>query len=626
MDANTLAQAQTNYLFTTVVTDANPWAVNSQSLSDTNTFGVFVVPSLTPGVPLTNITVGAGNILWFAIPVPTNAIYATNTLIFATLPLNIWFSTNLPPTITNAADRALLWNATNGTSVLSTNLATAPTNIVQGGVYFLGVQNTNNASVSGAIEIDFAFAPPPVLSLPVIPDQYIAAGDLLVVTNTATDTYVTAPPQYRLAASPAGANISSSGIISWATSTSMTPTSVVFTTIATDTGANVSATNSFHVIVLPGLVDGQPQTNIVAPNGTNWFLVHVPVNADIATNFLLFATAPVNLWFSTNVPPSTGNGTDFELLTNSTGGSHAINTSSAPFLVPGSRYFLGVQNPNSFGVTNAVKVKFHLIPTVIYSITETNIAGANGFLITWFSPAGFQFHLQWTPGLAPANWINFNGVISDTTFIATANSEFQYFDDGSQTGGFGPTRFYRLLLLNSPTNTAPFFLNMPTLFNINPTNSFAYTNTAKDWDIPAQTLTYAVTNSLADTNVIINPNTGVITWTNVPLAGATNIITTTVTDNGVPPKSAVSVFTVVASTNLMSLPSFGSIAIVANGVKFQWTAPTNEQFKVQWTTNLAPVNWHLFPDIITSTTGNFNFVDTNTPLLLMKFYELMLLP
>ena len=77
--------------------------------------------------------------------------------------------------------------------------------------------------------------------------------------------------------------------------------------------------------------------------------------------------------------------------------------------------------------------------------------------------------------------------------------------------------------------------------------------------------------------------------------------------------------------------SFSSITINTNGVNFQWQAFTNEQFEIQWATNLLPpVSWTLFPnnlspEIITSTNGIFNFVDTNTPLL-MKFYELILLP
>ena len=57
-----------------------------------------------------------------------------------------------------------------------------------------------------------------------------------------------------------------------------------------------------------------------------------------------------------------------------------------------------------------------------------------------------------------------------------------------------------------------------------------------------------------------------------------------------------------------------------------WTAPTNDQFNVRWATNLAsPVAWTSFTNIITSTTGVFTFTDTNTTLL-MKFYDLLLLP
>jgi hypothetical protein len=617
------AQIGTNYLFTTVVTDTNPWAVNQQSFSVTNFFNVYVVSGLPPGGPQTNV-VGSNSISWFAVVVPTNAIYATNILLFATLPVNLFYSTNVPPT----NNYELLANRTNGFSVLSTNLATAPTNIVPGGIYFLGVQNTNSVPVTNAIEVDFALALP--LSLPVIPDQVVTAGDTLIVTNTATDSSAGAVLVYNLFGSgaAAGGSISASGIITWITTTNIAPTNVVFTTIVTDTTAGLHATNSFNVIVLPGLTNDIPQTNIVGANSIKWFTVKVPVNADFATNYLLFATAPVNFWFSTNVPPSITNSADVEFLTNSTGGLRVIDTVSAPRLVPGSRYFLGVQNTNNFAVTNAIKVKFHLVPLAnisIFSIVQTNLAGSNGFLITWFAPTNDQFHLQWTPALVPPGWANFNGVISFTSFITPTNSKFQYFDDGSQTGGFGPTRFYRLLLLNSPTNTAPFFLNTPAMLNAAPSTPFVFTNAAKDWDIPAQTLTYSVTNTLVGTNLVtINAN-GVITWTPTSAQlGQTNILTTVVTDNGVPAKSATNTFAILVSTN-SSAPAFSSITVNGTGVHFQWTALSSEQFQIRWTTNLAPINWHLFPNIITSATSNFGFVDTNTPLL-MKFYQLILLP
>ena len=555
----TLAQIGTNYLFTTVVTDTNPWAVNAQSLSATNYFYVTVLPPLVPGLPQTNV-VGSNSISWFAIVVPTNAVYATNTLIFATLPVNLWFSTNVPPT----NNYELLLNRTNGSSVLSTNLATAPTNIVPGGTYFLGVQNTNSVAVTNAIEVDFALVFPVSPTLPVIPDQVITAGDTLVVTNTATDTNASAVLIYYLTNSPTGAVISTNGIITWVTMTNLAPTNYVITTVVTDTNVNLSATNSFNVIVLPGLIDDNPQTNVVGANGINWFAVKVPRNADLATNFLLFASAPVNFWFSTNVPPSVTNTADFEMLTNSIGGLRVIDTLSAPRLVPGTRYFLGVQNTNSFAVTNVVKVKFHLVTPgtnlVFFSIVQTNLAGVNGFLLTWFAPTNDQFHVLWTPALVPPSWTNFNGVISDDVAPVPTNGVFQYFDDGSQTGGFGPTRFYRLLLLNSPTNTAPVFLNTPTTLIATPQVPFVFTNAAKDWDVPAQTLTYSLSNSLAGINgAIINSNTGVITWTPTSAqSGLTNILITIVTDNGVPVKSATNVFNVVVSIPTNSATPFAA--------------------------------------------------------------------
>jgi hypothetical protein len=618
----TLLQAGTNYVFTTVVNDSNPWAVNTQSFFITNHFNVIVPPTLTG--PQTNV-VAPGGINWFTVIVPTNAIYSTNILLFATLPVNFWFSTNVPPT----TNYALLWNNTGGRSVLSTNLATAPTNFVPGGIYYLGVQNTNSVAVTNAVEVDFALVYPftqPIL--PVIPDQVITAGDTLIVTNTATDTNAGAVLVYTLPGAPAGAVVTTNGIISWLTDTNQTLTNVVITTIVTDTFTLLSATNQFTVTVLPLL--GDDDTNVIGANSIRWFTIRVPANAVQATNILRFATAPLNLWFSTNRPPSITNAAagDFEMITNSTSGSYVIGTNSVPTLVPGSRYYLGVQNPNSFPVTNSVIVRFHLVfpppqIIVISSIIQTNISGSNGFLITWFAPAGDQFHLQWTPTLTPPVWSTFNGVISFTSFMAATNSQFQYFDDGSQTGGFGPMRFYRLQLLNSPTNTEPFFLTTPVLLNASPLVPFVFTNAAKDWDIPAQTLTYAVTNTLAGTNVVtFDAATGVISWT--PTAaqlGLTNVITTIVTDNGVPAKSATNVIPVVVAPPV----TFSSITVNGTGVHFQWTAVSSEQFQIRWTTNLAPVNWHLFTNIITSATSSFSFVDTNTAFL-MKFYQLILLP
>ena len=544
----TLAQAGTNYLFATVVTDTNPWAVNTQSFSITNYFTVMVPPNLNGGEPKTNI-VGTNSINWFTVTVPTNAVFATNWLIFATLPVNVWFSTNVSPT----TNYNLIPAATNGVSVLSRN--SSPTNIVPGGTYYLGVQNTNTIPVTNAIEVDFLLAQPPVL--PVLPLQVITAGDTLVVTNTATDTSPSALV-YFLVNAPAGAGIGNNGILTWVTSTNLAPAGYVLTAVVTNSITTLAATNSVNVLVLPALIIDQPQTNIVNAGSTRWFTVKVPTNADFATNQLVSATAPVNFWFSTNLPPSVVNVGDVELLTNSLGGTSVITTNAAPYLVPGTRYYLGVQNTNAFAVTNVVKVKFHLVlPPVVLnfsSIVATNMGGTNGFLLTWYAPAADQFHLWWSPSLLPANWQAFKGVISYSKYLGAASSRFTYFDDGSQTGGFDPNRYYRLQLLDSPTNTAPEFTLAPGNSIAAPHVLFSVTNAARDYDVPAQTLTYAVSGSLAGTNLVSIDTNGVITWTpTVAQGGSTNIITTVVTDNGVPAKTVTNNFTV-AVTVFVSAP------------------------------------------------------------------------
>jgi hypothetical protein len=626
------AQEEGFYLFTTVVTDTNPWAVNAQSLTATNSFYVLVVPELLPGQPLTNnyfTNVGSGEVFWFYVPVPTNAVYATNTLLYSSLPINLWFSTNLPPAATNSLATVLLNNSTYGVSVLSTNLATAPTNIVQGGYYLLGVQNTNTQPVSGELEIAFGFASEFTLSLPTIPDQIITAGDTLTVADGATDNNPSAVLNYTLVSAPSGTTIDSSGNITWPSTSVTAPTSVVITTSVTDSNSGETAQNSFTVLVLPGLSNSVPVTNTIPANSITWFTVKVPANADLASNILLFATGPLNLWYSTNVPPSTTKATDFELLANQTSGTAVMHTNTLPALVPGGRYELGVQNPNNYAVTYAEVVRFHLLPLPvfnIFSVTETNFVGSNGMIITWYAPTNDQFHLQWTDDLTVRHWSNFNGVISFTSFVGATNSLFRYVDDGSQSGSFGPMRYYRLLLLTSPTNAAPYFLTQPAAFYyVTPGLPFLYTNGAADWDIPAQTLTYALTNSAGATNVAINATTGVITWTpTLAQAGLTNVIITSVTDNGVPAKSVTNLFTVIVTTN--TAPMFSSVSLGAKGLTFQWTAAPYEQYQIRWTTNLAPANWQTYPNVITSTNTSYSFVDTNLPLLLMKFYQLIFLP
>jgi subtilisin-like proprotein convertase family protein len=578
------------------------------------------LPLLVNGVPQTN-TVAAGGISWYQVNVPTNADFATNTLLFATnLPVNLWFSTNAPPTTTNSpGDVNLLPNSTGGSSTLGTNTSSYPY-IVKGGTYYLGVQNTNSLAVTFALEVNFhLFGLPPMLGA--VANQYVVAGQTFTLTNTATD-YNAGLLNYTLVNPPVSATISTNGVINWPTATNTPATNVLFTTVVTNAITGLGATNSFNVTVLPLLFTNAPQTNVVVAGGLNWYAVNVPTNADFATNILEFATnLPVNVLFTTNFPPTTNFATG--LILNSTNATNVLSTSSSPAIVPGNTYYLGVQNTNAVSVTYALEVNFHLIGTnslnsvTISSIVYTNIGGKFGFWLTWSAPSNYLFQVQWTALLAPATWHTFTNIISyNPNFPASAtNAQFNFFDDGSQTGGFGATRFYRLInLLATNTLTLPYQGNQ-TFASSAPVT---VTNTAIDSRTNA-VLTYILTNAPSGASISSN---GIITWTNATPSGIAARFTTIVTDDSVPQLTASNQFTIFVSPP----PSITNVTVTATNAVLSWFAPTNDQFNVRWTTNLAPtIVWTTFPTIITSSTGLFNFTDTNAPLV-MKFYQLILLP
>lgn len=74
-------------------------------------------------------------------------------------------------------------------------------------------------------------------------------------------------------------------------------------------------------------------------------------------------------------------------------------------------------------------------------------------------------------------------------------------------------------------------------------DSLVFTNKAADQDLPAQTLTYSLSN--APPGAAVDSGSGVFSWTPTEAQGpSTNVITMIVTDNGSPPMSAARNFTV----------------------------------------------------------------------------------
>jgi hypothetical protein len=94
-----------------------------------------------------------------------------------------------------------------------------------------------------------------------------------------------------------------------------------------------------------------------------FFTVDVPAWVSAATNIIVSASAPVNVWFNQITPPVGTNPPDIELITGGTSGSFVtLTTNGTPPLIPGQRYYLGVQNPcaNASNVTVVLRVNYDI--------------------------------------------------------------------------------------------------------------------------------------------------------------------------------------------------------------------------------------------------------------------------
>lgn len=159
----------------------------------------------------------------------------------------------------------------------------------------------------------------------------------------------------------------------------------------------------------------------------------------------------------------------------------------------------------------------------------------------------------------------------------------------------------------------------------------------------------------ANTNLVINPGlvitnkTLVIRWSSVTgttyrVQGKTNITDSTwsdvsgdITATGAETSYAVPLtnpnhyFRVVqlGATTVTTGPSFivPNLSWTTNGFQLAWSAPAADRFQVQSSTNLN--QWLTLTNIVTSTTGQFNFLDTGSQsggLGLLRFYRLLLVP
>jgi len=219
---------------------------------------------------------------------------------------------------------------------------------------------------------------------------------------------------------------------------------------------------------LGAITNSGPATNTVLAGAMSQAVVAVPANATSASNFLISATGPLNVWFNqTNPPTGNTNAGDFLRLSTTNAGSFVLNNSVPP-LVPGTNYYLGFQNPGASNVTFIFQVAFGFTPPIAvsnFSVTATN----SGVWLKWNGLTNYQYQVQWTTSLVPpVMWNTISNIV-----LTSTTGVFTFFDDGSLTGGFGPLKFYRLIAW-------PFMTPIPQTLSI---SSVTVTNIAGNNDL-----------------------------------------------------------------------------------------------------------------------------------------------
>jgi hypothetical protein len=399
---------------------------------------------------------------------------------------------------------------------------------------------TDNGSPPLSATNKFNVVVTPGNSAPVLspqPNVTMAELTTLTVTNAANDSDV--PPQsltYSLLSPPAGATISSSGVISWIPSEAQGPGTYTLTTRVVDNGTPpLSATNSFTVTVsevnvAPALA---AQVNRTIAELTTLRLTNTATDADLPANTLTYSLiapppgatispAGVITW-----TPSETQGPGTNVVTT------VVTDNGSPPLSATNSFVVVVTEMNSAPVlpvqTNRT-VPNQVAMVVTNTATDSDIPANNLTYSLVNPPTGAAIDtngiINWTPTAAQTGTTNLI-----TTIVA---------DDG--TPSLSATNQFTVVV--SSSNSPPVLSPQPNVTMAELT-TLVVTNTATDSDVPAQTLAYALQTPPAGATI---SSSGVISWTPGEAQGpGTNVITTVVTDNGAPPLSATNSFTVVVT-------------------------------------------------------------------------------
>lgn len=123
-----------------------------------------------------------------------------------------------------------------------------------------------------------------------------------------------------------------------------------------------------------------------------------------------------------------------EGLTNLNSTNWVVASPTITAVATSTTYCVPLPSPlHFFRVREGVAVNPFVPPPLVNLTVVTN-----GILLEWRGPLFARYGVDWSPTLLPPAWSSFTNIITST------NGVFQFLDDGSQSGGLGGTKFYRV--------------------------------------------------------------------------------------------------------------------------------------------------------------------------------------
>ncbi|HTJ01004.1 MAG TPA: LamG-like jellyroll fold domain-containing protein [Dongiaceae bacterium] len=402
---------------------------------------------LTPGLE-------NGQVRFFQVNVPNWAQVATNMLISASGPVDVWFTTNNPPSLTNAGD--LLLQAGAAAGYITNITVTGTPQLPAPGIYWLGATNPNPTAVTGVrFQVDF--------NVTVLTNNAALAKDA-ILTNQTQD--VTDPTRYfafdvssnatavlfRLFDMTGNVDLVARRGAPLPTATSYDYASVNF---GTNEDSIMVLSNSVPVPLAPGTwylgvinadsvpvnysIEAVEYTNIII-NLTNT-VPYQNTNSGVGALVDYYHYAVTNdpagrVQFEINNPDgdvalvarkglplpdlsfydylSDNPGTNDELI--------VILTNSTPVALSPGDWFLGVVNNTGLPVSYTVKATEWPLSDVVTNgptLVDGSFDGTNGFCLTWKSLVGAHYYVQGNAKLSLTNWATMSPTITATSNYTT---------------------------------------------------------------------------------------------------------------------------------------------------------------------------------------------------------------